>query len=389
MRLFIRRSAHAALVVGLCLSGARAHADDAAPAPPPAPATVNVGFFSTSLPLMAAQSKGFFAGQNLTLNTFQVKSSVQMFQRVRDGLTDVAFSSPDNPVNYSVNPNNAIGQQLDLKMLFGADLGVGLSVISRAPFATYESLRGARIGVDAPDSGFAYVLYALLGLHGMKPGVDYRVVVVGGTPIRLNALKAGTIDATLLNADSYVRAKDLGMNELGAVTDIANPYLGSVASARNVWLTANREVAVRFVRAYYQGHTWAMDPANQEEAIQLLMTLPNTPRALAEKIYALNVGPTGLIDDARLDRRALYNVIALRSAMGGFETPQNPRRLASRAGGLFDLSYYRQATHGDDDDDDDDDGLHEHEGPDQGTLQPGSADGHAGHGHDSDGDIEE
>jgi ABC-type nitrate/sulfonate/bicarbonate transport system substrate-binding protein len=312
-----------------------------------------VGYFSTSLPLLAAQNKGFFAGQNLTITTFQVKSSVQLFQRVRDGLTDVAFSSPDNPINYSVNPNNPIGQQLDLKMLFGADYGLGLSVISRAPFTTWESLRGARIGVDAPDSGFAYVLYKLLGLHGLQRGVDYQVVVVGGTPIRLNALNAGTIDATLLNADSYVRAKALGLNELGAVTDIANPYLGGVASARNLWLTANHDVAVRFVRAYYQGHLWAMDPANQEEAIGLLMALPNTPRALAEQIYALNLGPTGLIEDARLDRRALYNVIALRRELGGFETPQNLRRLASRKGGLFDLSYYRQATAGDDDDADD------------------------------------
>jgi ABC-type nitrate/sulfonate/bicarbonate transport system substrate-binding protein len=378
MRLPGRHSVHATLFVVLSLVAGPVRAQVTATSP--GPATVRVGFFSTSLPLMAAERKGFFAAENLTISTFQVKSSVQMFQRVRDGLTDVAFSSPDNPVNYSLNPNNPVGQRLDLKMLLGADYGLGLSVISRAPLTTYESLRGMRIGVDAPDSGFAFVLYKLLALHGLQRGVDYSVVIVGGTPIRLNALRAGTIDATLLNADSYVRARNAGMNELGAVTDIANPYLGSVASASSAWLKANKDVAVRFIRAYFNGHIWATDPANQEEATQMLMTLPNTPRALAKQIDALNMGPTGLIEEARLDREALYNVIALRNEFGGFETPQDLRKLATPAGGLVDLRYYRLATEGDDDDE----GEERQELP----LDPGSADGHLGHGHDSDGDIE-
>jgi len=239
-----------------------------------APATVRVGYFSTSLPLMAAQSNGYFADENIALGTFQVRSSVQMFQRVRDRLMDVAISSPDNPVNYRLNAHNAVGEPLDVTMLFGGDLGLQLSLVSRAPFPSFDDLRGKRIGVDAPDSGFAYVLYEILRQHGLETPRDYTLVIVGGTPLRLNALRAGTIDATLLNADSVVRARNEGMNVLAPVSDVASPYLGTVASVRESWLAANPGVAVGFVRAYRRGQAWALDPANHDAAIAMLRTLP-------------------------------------------------------------------------------------------------------------------
>jgi ABC-type nitrate/sulfonate/bicarbonate transport system substrate-binding protein len=326
------------------------------PPPPPAPATVRVGFFSTSLPLLAAQANGYFTDENLTLSLTQVKSSVQLFTAVANNTIDIAFSSPDNPANYRLNPVNAVGGALDVQIIFGTDRGLDLSVISDTPFTTVESLKGKRIGVDAVDSGFAYVLYKILANHGLQKGVDYSIVTVGGTPIRLAALRAHTIDATLLNSDSYVRAVNDGFNVLAPVSDVANPYFGGGASARNSWLTANRDVAVRFIRAYVRGHQWALDPANKTAAVALLAGLPNTPPALATQIYDALFDPTGLIPRARLDRRGLYNVLALRQASGGFEQPENLRFLDSPFSGLYDLSYYRRAV--------DDDYHHGEEGSD-------------------------
>ena len=354
-----------------------------------APITVRVGYFSPSLPLMAAQAKGFFAEENIALSTFQVRSSVQMFQRVRDGLMDVAISSPDNPVNYRLNPHNAVGQALDVTMLYGADLGLQLSLVGRGPFTTIGDLRGKRIGVDAPDSGFAYVLYKILANHGLAR-TDYTVVVVGGTPIRLAALRAGSIDATLLNADSVVRAGNEGMNLLAPVAEVATPYLGTVASARESWLAANPGLAVGFIRAYWRGQQWALDPANHAEAVALLRTLPNTPAPLAEQIYAqLTQDPTGLIPDASLDRRGLLNVIRLRDEFGGFETDQNLRWLDTPASGIFDLSFYRRATNfavADDVIGPESNPIH-----DKTWLEnhdPILLGGHDTHGHANDGDLE-
>jgi ABC-type nitrate/sulfonate/bicarbonate transport system substrate-binding protein len=353
--------------------------------------TVRVGYFSTSLPLMAAQANGFFADEGLAVATLQVRSSVQMFQRMRDDLMDVAISSPDNPLNYRLNPHNAVGVPLDVTMLFGADLGLQLSVVSRAPFTTFESLRGKRIGVDAPDSGFAYVLYRILELHGLRlADGDYTLVIVGGTPIRYQALRAGTIDATLLNSDSIVRARNDGMNSLAPVAEVATPYLGTVASVREGWLAAHPDVAVGFVRAYWRGQAWAMDPANRDEALAMLRTLPNTSATVAEQIYAqLDEDPTGLIAGARLDRKGLMNVIRLRDEAGGFETDQNLRWLDTPASGIFDLEPWRRATNQATADDvvgTESNPMYEKTWPE--LHDPSLLGGHDAHGHDADGDLE-
>jgi ABC-type nitrate/sulfonate/bicarbonate transport system substrate-binding protein len=325
--------------------GAQVFADDEKDPGPPAPATIRMGYFSMSLPMLAAQAKGFWTAEALTVQYNQVTSSVQMYKFLRDNLYDIVLSSADNPVNYRLNPRNAAGGIIDARMVFGTDLGLNLTLVARPGNASVESLRGKVIAMDAPDSGFAFVLYKIMRTHGMERGVDYTVVNAGGTPLRLAGLLAGKFDATLLNADSVVRAAKAGFVLLDSVTNVANPYLGGAGTARESWLMANEGVAVRLIRAYYRATRWSVDPANREEAIALLMAQPNTPRILAEQIYALSLGPTGIIQDAKINRQGLLPVLLLRNEFGGFELPQNLQALTTPAGGLYDLSYYRKAVH--------------------------------------------
>jgi ABC-type nitrate/sulfonate/bicarbonate transport system substrate-binding protein len=108
------------------------------------------------------------------------------------------------------------------------------------------------------------------------------------------------------------------------------------------------DVVVRFIRANYAATQWSLDPANREEAIALLMTQPNTDRALAEQLYDEQLNEeTGLIPDLSIDRVGLYNVLKLREESGGFDAPQNLRRLTTPSSGLYDLSYLRAALHHD------------------------------------------
>jgi ABC-type nitrate/sulfonate/bicarbonate transport system substrate-binding protein len=234
-----------------------------------------------------------------------------------------------------------------MQSFMGTDYGTGLSLVSKPEFSTSESLRGKRLGVDAPDSGFAYVLYEMMRQHGLERGLDYEVVVIGGVAARYNSLLAGAIDATLLSGGFEVRAADAGYASLESVTEVADPYMSGVSAARQSWVEQNRGVVVRFVRANYAATQWSLDPANREEAIGLLMTQPNTDRALAEQLYDEQSNEeTGLIPDLGIDRLGLYNVLKLREEFGGFDAPQNLRRLTTPASGLYDLSYRRAAVRG-------------------------------------------
>ena len=310
------------------------------------PATLRVGVFARSLPMLVAQAKGFFARENLSVSFLQVQSSTQQFQFLRDGQYDIVQTAADNVVNYRINDSNPVGARLDVQMFMGQDLGTGLSVVARPGINSVEDLRGKLLSVDAPDSGFAYVLYKILRQHGLERGRDYQIVQTGGVFARFQGLLAGSFDATLLSSGFEIRATNAGYPLLESVTAVANPYLSGVSAARQSWMEQNRDVVVRFIRASYDATQWSMAPANREEAIALLMAQPNTSRALAEQLYDEQMdAETGLIPDLSLDRLGLLGVLELREEFGGFDAPQNLRYLTAPASGLYDLSYRRAAVH--------------------------------------------
>jgi ABC-type nitrate/sulfonate/bicarbonate transport system substrate-binding protein len=320
-------------------------ASTAAAVVPPTPATLNVGFFGRTLPMIAAQAKGFFAAEGLTVNFLQIASSTQAFTDLRGGGYDIALTSVDNVVNYRLNAGNPLGATLDVKAFFGVDYSNWLTLAGRTGITRVEDLRGGTLAVDAPTSGFAYVLYEILRRHGLQLGVDYHVVSIGGGAQRFQALIAGSVDGTLLNNGFEIRAQAAGRPLFETVFDVANPYQGSVGAAMNGWLETHPDVAVRFVRAFYAATRWSFDPANQEEATLLLMTQPNTPRALAEGFYQAQLTPLrGVSPYLTIDRRGLRSVLALRQQWGGFEQPQDLWLLSRPIGGVYTLRYWRRAV---------------------------------------------
>ncbi len=331
--------------------------------PPAGPSIVRVGYFSTPLALTAAVSQGYFAADGLTVATYRVSSSTELFACLRDGYLDVALSSPDNPVNFRLNQDNGLppddsgdlaGEPFDAQIFFATDHGLDLSLVARPGFS-FDTLAGATVGVDSPTSGYAFVVYQVLADHGLMPSTDYTVQQVGGTPIRLSALLSGSIQATLLNSDSYVRAVDLGMGVLAPVSAVASPYLGGAASARQSWLEANAGQVVRFTRAYVRGQSWVLDPANQDAAIALLekalcpsgasSTPPacSDPFTLASQVYAQQLDPSGLIPSGRMDLEGLYQVVVLRASWCRFKPPRDLCWIVSSASGVYDLSYWDAA----------------------------------------------
>ena len=286
--------------------------------------------------------------ENLTVVDTQVGSSVEAYtalsQGSRNGGLDILISSsPDNVAEYRLNASNPIGSRLVIRAFFADNSGLNLTLLARNGISSPAGLRGTTVGVDSPTSGFAFVLYEILERHGLQRGVDYRVVAVGTGLERYEALLAGSVDATLLNAGFEIRAAAAGFVPLATVYDIADPYLGGVAVATTKWLHRNREVAVRFTRAYYNATQWVFDPANREEAIDLLVTTV-IPRAVAEQIYEKQIQEgVGLIPGLRIEAEALHNVLALRQEFGGFDEPQRIRRLSKPSGGLYTRSILRMA----------------------------------------------
>jgi hypothetical protein len=103
-----------------------------------------------------------------------VTSSPAQFRSLRAGEIDVALTSPDNVLAYRYNPGNPLGELIDARIVATLDRGMGLGLYGR-PGLTAEGLRGARVAVDVPWSGFALALYALADSLGVRRD-DYELL---------------------------------------------------------------------------------------------------------------------------------------------------------------------------------------------------------------------
>ncbi|MDQ1605467.1 MAG: hypothetical protein QOE01_3312 [Actinomycetota bacterium] len=187
-----------------------------------------VGSFSPSVLLRVARVTGVLAAHGLAAEERAVSSSPGQFRSLLAGELDAALTSPDNVLAYRYLPENPLGRSADVRIVAGIDRGLGLGLYGAPYLESVADLRGARVGVDVAVSGFAFVLYEMLGRAGLRADGDYELVELGATPARLAALLDRRCAATMLNAGSDLRAEEAGLLRLASVGDVADPYLGTV-----------------------------------------------------------------------------------------------------------------------------------------------------------------
>jgi hypothetical protein len=192
-------------------------------------AQLRIGTFTPSLLIDLARSTGRLDCAGLEVTEIPVPSSPAQFRSLETGDFDVVMTSPDNVLAYRFLSANPLGHNLPVDILAGIDRGLGLSLCLAPSVTGVEDVRDRVVGVDVPESGFAFVAFALLERAGLGPD-DYKVESLGSTPRRAAALTAGTCAATVLNAGNELRARASGCRVVSTVADIG-PYLGTVMAA--------------------------------------------------------------------------------------------------------------------------------------------------------------
>jgi ABC-type nitrate/sulfonate/bicarbonate transport system substrate-binding protein len=303
---------------------------------------VRVRSASRSLPMLAGIAQGFFARQHLNVDYSQFVSSRPTFVQIDGQEIEFIISSMDNAINYQLNPGNPAGRILNNVIVGAHDLGLGLALVAAPGYPTAESLRGKRIGVDVPHSGFGLPAEKIMRSNGLVADQDYTLVSAGSTPARYQGLLDGLWEAAIINAEGLVRGRDAGLPVIGVVSDLIQPYQGGIIAANRDWLHANSSIAVCFLRAFICSANWIFDPRHRDQAMALLLDDETTPE-LAAEIYQLNIAADGLSPRAKLDPSGFRNVLELRNEFNGFESPQDIDLLASPAGGLYTMEYYNRA----------------------------------------------
>jgi ABC-type nitrate/sulfonate/bicarbonate transport system substrate-binding protein len=277
---------------------------------------LRIGYFSASA-VLAAADDGIFAAHGLTVTAEPVMSSSAQFRSLMNGEYDLVLTSPDNVAAYRFGSNNPLGEQLDVRIVAAVDGGLGLALMAKPGVDTPEQLRGMRLGVDVPESGFAFWLYDFLAEHGLRRDTDYEVVQLGATPRRAVALADGQCDATLLYGGLTIGARANGCVLLGRLAEHVRPYLGTVLAGATTWLDQHAGEVTRFCTAWQLGVDRLLDPADDPGRDAIIgKTFDVTGQAADEMRTVLHDPHEGLIPGGRVDPAALDGVLALRSRHG-------------------------------------------------------------------------
>jgi ABC-type nitrate/sulfonate/bicarbonate transport system substrate-binding protein len=268
-----------------------------------------LGSFTPSVLLDVAAATGRLGARGLEVREVPVASSPAQVRSLLAGELDVALTSPDNVLAYRFDPRNPLGELADVRIVAAIDRGMGLGLYAR-PGATAADLRGAQVGVDVETSGFALALYALAESLGLSRG-DYRLVALGSTPRRLEALLAGDCDATMLNAGNELVAESEGCVRLAGAAELISPYLGTVVAVAG---DARLDVAGRLSAALLDTAGGIIGGGLVDEAVASAARRLGLADALAVRYVERMRDPLdGLVPDGQVDPGALTTLVRLRT----------------------------------------------------------------------------
>jgi ABC-type nitrate/sulfonate/bicarbonate transport system substrate-binding protein len=152
-----------------------------------------------------------------------------------------------------LGPNSVIQASLkgaNLKMIANTVNTLVGSLMAKPAIQSPNDLVGKKIGVTRLSGNTDYALEFILRKYGLQRGKDVAVLQTGGLPQLLGAIVAGSVDAGLLTPPSNLQAVKLGLREVVDVSSLGMPYPNSVVAATAGYIAGNRNVLLRFVRAY-------------------------------------------------------------------------------------------------------------------------------------------
>lgn len=331
--LFFVRSTVIALVLALaCARSAPARAQELPQV------TVNVFPGGFNWPSFVGREKGFFEQNGLRVTLQFTPNSVAQMTGLAQGKFDIAITAVDNIVAYVEGQGEApIGPQPEFFAFMGSDSGF-LNLVVTPDIQSFSDLKGKTLSVDARTTGYAFVLFEMLAKNGLHEG-DYSIAKVGGTVQRWNALRNKEQSGTLLSAPFNLLAQEQHFVELAKATNVIGPYQGNVAATRRTWARENKPLVIAFIRGYVQAVDWLYNPANREEAVQIIeKNVPEISSDLAQQSYAELMNPQdGFSRKGRVDFDGLRTVLALRSHYA-----EPPKKLTDPLK-YYDPSYYNSA----------------------------------------------
>jgi len=287
-----------------------------------------------NLPVHAGREKGIFERHGLEIDFAYTPGSLYLSDALRNEEFEIGHTGADDVV---ADVEDFGGGPSGLFLFMGLHGGL-LSVVGAPGMKTVESLRGKELAVDARASGFVFILEKFLRSKGFGSD-DYKFVEVGGVEKRYHALLEGKFAATLLTPPFVGHTVEQGCHLLARGEQIMPCYQATGGAAKRSWAEKNRDVLIRYIRAYVEATQWCFESKNRAQCLELLSKHNAIEGKSAEETLDALLDPGyGIYPKAELNLPGLAAVLELRAEMGYLNRPMPAVKK------YFDLSYYQSAV---------------------------------------------
>lgn len=205
------------------------------------PVPVRFAYVSRSIldmPYMIARDRGFFREEGLEVE-FVFMKAIQTVQAMLAGGVDFGTATG---TGISAAVNGA-----DVRVVFALTDKPSFDMIALPNISNVQQMRGKKLGISAPGS-LTEILARQIFIVNKIPLDQVTMLPLGTSDVTYVALKAGTIDATMLQVPQNFIAQDEGYRKIAAGADVYRAVQGGLTTTKTV-INERPEVVTRVIRA--------------------------------------------------------------------------------------------------------------------------------------------
>jgi ABC-type nitrate/sulfonate/bicarbonate transport system substrate-binding protein len=116
-----------------------------------------------------------------------------------------------------------------------------------------EMLKGKKVGISRLGGASDFSIRYALNRWGLVPDRDVAIIQVGGEQEEVLALQNKAVDAVVLSEPFATLVKRSGFVALADLSQLGVAYSMHGFGSRKSFIQANRDVAIRFMKAYLEG----------------------------------------------------------------------------------------------------------------------------------------
>ena len=204
-------------------------------------ATVRIGYVSRSIldmPYIIARDRGLFREEGLEPELIFIKAAQTIPAMLAGG------------IDFGTATGTAVAAAVsgvDVRIVFALTDKPSFDLIAAPSITSVQQLRGKKLGITAYGA-LAEILARQILIAHKVPADQVTFLPMGTSDVTYLALKAGTIDATMLQIPQNFLAEDEGFRKLASGADVYRAVQGGLTTTKAT-ISDRPELVTKMIRA--------------------------------------------------------------------------------------------------------------------------------------------